>query len=375
MPRLSTRRDFLVQCAGGSALLLAGLSATACARAETPPPLPHGRKLGVALVGLGYYSTDLLEPALRETRLCRLAGIVTGSPDKAERWKRLHGIPASHVYHYDTMERMADNPDIDIVYVVTPHGLHAEHTIRAARAGKHVICEKPMALTVADCDAMILACREAGVKLQIGYRLHYHAAHQELLRIGREKALGLPLTMEGANGFRAWGKGWRMTQKLAGGGPLMDMGIYVVQAACCIGGGAPVAVTAREDPKTRPDVFDECEETLRWTMEFADGSRGSFMTSFNEGVGRFRASGPDGYIELDPAYAYRGVRGRTHKGRLDIPNINQQAAQMDAFAANILEGTPVIVPGEMGRRDMQIITAIYEAARTGRRVEVSASTI
>jgi len=373
MPHPFTRRDFLASFTTGSAALLAGLGSTSCARAG--PPLPGGRKLGIALVGLGYYSSDLLAPALRETRLCRLAGIVTGSPAKAERWKHLYDIPASHVYDYATMDRIADNPDIDIVYVVTPHGLHAEHAIRAAKAGKHVICEEPMALNVADCDAMILACRDMKVKLQIGYRLHYHAGHQELMRIARDRDLGLPLTMDSANGFRAGSKGWRMTQKLAGGGPLMDMGVYVVQAACCIAGGAPVAVTAKEDPKTRPDIFDECEETLRWTMEFADGSTGRFMTSFNEGVGYFRASGPQGHIELSPAFAYRGVRGRTHRGPLAVPNINQQAAQMDAFAANILEDTPVIVPGEMGRRDMQIITAIYEAARTGRRVEVSQTTI
>jgi glucose-fructose oxidoreductase len=375
MTHPTSRRDFLTRLAAGSAALLAGASTASCAPAEPPPPPPGGRKLGIALVGLGYYSSDLLAPALRETRLCRLAGIVTGSPAKAERWKRLYDIPAGNVYDYATMDRIADNPDIDIIYVVTPHGLHAEHTIRAAKAGKHVICEKPMALNVADCDAMILACRAAKVKLQIGYRLHYHAGHQELMRIARDKDLDLPLTMESSNGFRAGSKGWRMTQKLAGGGPLMDMGVYVVQASCCLGGGAPIAVTAKEDPKTRPEIFDECEETLRWTAEFADGSSGRFMTSFNEGVGYFRATGPRGRIELSPAFSYRGVRGRTDRGSLDIPNINQQAAQMDAFAANILEDTPVIVPGEMGRRDMQIITAIYEAARTGRRIEVSQTTI
>lgn len=375
MAHPSSRRDFLARFAAGSAALLAGASSVSCSPAEPPPPPPGVRKLGIALVGLGHYSTDLLAPALRETRLCRLAGIVTGSPAKAERWMRLYGIPKANVYDYATMDRIADNPEIDIIYVVTPHGLHAEHTIRAARAGKHVICEKPMALNVADCDAMIRACREAKVKLQIGYRLHYHAGHQELMRIARDRDLGLPLTMEGAHGFRAGSKAWRMTQKLAGGGPLMDVGVYVVQAACCLAGAAPIAVTAKEDPKTRPEIFDECEETLRWTMEFADGSSGRFMTTFNDGANSFQGSGPNGRIELSPAFSYRGVRGRTHRGALDIPNINQQAAQMDAFAANILEDTPVIVPGEMGRRDMQIITAIYEAARTGRRIEVSQSTI
>lgn len=377
MPPRFSRREFLGNAALGSAALLGGLTGASCSRAETPPQpeLPGGRKLGVALVGLGYYSTDLLAPALKETRLCRLAGIVTGTPAKAERWKRHYAIPDANIYDYATMDRIADNPDIDIIYVVTPHGLHAEHTIRAARAGKHVICEKPMALNVEDCDAMIRACRAAQVKLQIGYRLHYHAAHQELLRLSREHDFGSPLQMDGANGFRAGSKTWRMTRKLAGGGPLMDMGIYVIQAACCLAGGAPVAVMAREDTKTRPDIFDEVEETLHWTMEFKDGSHAQAMTSFARSVGHFRAIGPKGRIELAPAYTYRDVAGRTNRGRLKIPNINQQAGQMDAFAANIIEGTDCITPGEMGRRDLQVITAIYDAARSGRRVEVSQTTL
>lgn len=326
MPSPKSRRAFLAQLAAGSAVLAAGATSVSCTPAEPPPPTSGARKLGVALVGLGAYSSDQLAPALAETSLCRLAGIVTGSRAKADRWMRLYGIPKQNVYTYATMEQIADNPDIDIIYVVTPHGLHAEHTIRAARTGKHVICEKPMALTVAECDAMILACREAKVKLQIGYRLHYHAGHQELRRIARDRDLGLPLRMDSANGFRAGSKGWRMTRKLAGGGPLMDMGNYVVQAACCIAGAAPIAVTAKEDPKTRPEIFDECEETIRWTMEFADGSSGTFMASFNEYVCFFRAEGPQGRIELSPAFGYRSVRGRTHRGVLDIPNINQQAA-------------------------------------------------
>ena len=127
-----------------------------------------GRQLGVALVGLGGYSTGQLGPALLETKFCRLAGVVTGSRKKGEKWAREHGFPASSIYSYDTMDRLADNPAIDIVYVVTPNALHAEHTIRAAKAGKHVICEKPMAVSVAECDAMLAACREAKVKLSIG---------------------------------------------------------------------------------------------------------------------------------------------------------------------------------------------------------------
>src|SRR5512142_2583683 len=170
------------------------------------------------------------------------------------------------------MQRLADNPDIDIVYVVTPNGLHAQHTIRAAKAGKHVISEKPMANTVAECDAMIAACRDAKVKLSIGYRLHFDPYHQELMRLARDKDFGAFTKMNGAFAFVMSTPQWRAEKKLAGGGPLMDLGIYVLHAACMAANGAtPVAVTAHEEPKQRPDFFRDVEETIRWRMEFADG--------------------------------------------------------------------------------------------------------
>ena len=158
-PRLGLvpRRTFLGQLSLGAAVLAAPWSSL---RGATATP---GRKLGLALVGLGNYSTGELGPALRETEFVRLAGVVTGTRAKGEKWAQDFGFPTTSVYDYATMDRIADNPDIDIVYIVTPVALHAEQTIRALQAGKHVICEKPMAMSVAECDQMIGERRSAVV--------------------------------------------------------------------------------------------------------------------------------------------------------------------------------------------------------------------
>src|SRR5208283_479826 len=300
-----SRRRFLGQLSAAAALLLAPRRG----RALDAPPL--SKKLGVALVGLGSYSTYQLGPALRLTKRCRLTGVVTGSRAKGRNWSRDYGFPEKNVFGYATMGEMAGNPDIDIVYVVTPNGLHAEHCIAAAKAGKHVICEKPMATSVADCDAIIGACRSAGVRLTVGYRLHYEPHHAEFARLAREKAFGPFMRMDGANGFEmdssATAKtSWRLDKTLAGGGPLMDMGVYVVQAACMAKvEAAPDAVTARFGPVTRPEVFSEVEESIGWTMEFADGAVADCRATYAESVSNFRAQADHGWARLeDPAFYY-----------------------------------------------------------------------
>lgn len=331
------------------------------------------RKLGVALVGLGAYATGQLGPALRVTEHCRLAGVVTGSRDKGLRWAREHGFPESSVYGYDTMERVADNRDIDIVYVVTPPGLHAEHSVAAAKAGKHVACEKPMATTVAECDAIIAACKAAGVKLSIGYRLHFDPLHEEVRRLARTRELGAFTAMSGAFAFTMQRPQWRAQKKLAGGGPLMDLGIYVVQESCMAAGADPVAATAREPGKKRPEFFTEVEESIAWTLEFPGSARAEGFTSYNEAGNRFRAEAPGGWIELAPAFNYGGNAGRTSRGPIVFTAVNQQAAQMDDFALCVREGRESRVGGAMGRRDLAIVEAIYaSAAAGGARVAVSA---
>jgi glucose-fructose oxidoreductase len=360
-----SRRDFLNRLSVVSALALAPRSL----RANEPGK----KKLGVALVGLGGYSRGQLGPALKVTEHTRLAGVVTGSREKGLKWAAEYGFPEGNIYGYDTMHRMADNPDIDIVYVVTPNGLHAEHAIAAAKAGKHVICEKPMANTVAECDAIIAACAAAKVRLSIGYRLHFDPFHEELRRLVRTQEFGPFMKLSGGFAFVMGTPQWRATKKLAGGGPLMDLGVYVLQETLMATGGVPpVAITARELPKKRPEFFVDVEESLQWTMEFANGARCESYTSYNDNRNDFRAEAAGGWYEVGPAYSYRGLKAATSRGPVvATPPISQQALQIDDFALCIREGRETRVPGEMGRRDMVMVEAIYaSAAAGGKRVEV-----
>ncbi|CCH52904.1 oxidoreductase domain protein [Fibrisoma limi BUZ 3] len=348
----------------------AGTDAAGSGRTES------GRKLGVALVGLGNYSEGQLGPALKETKNCRLAGIVTGTPDKIDKWKREYDIPDKNVYNYDTFDQIADNPDIDIVYVVLPDAMHADYTVRAAQAGKHVICEKPMALNSTDCQRMIDACNKAGKKLSIGYRLHFEPHNQEMMRLGQKEVFGNVNQIIAENGQdqsekdSPWrlGKGTLNGKPMPGGGPLHDVGVYCIQGVVYTKGEIPVSVTAKYHPITDKDKFSEVEQGVDFQMQFADGSVANCRTSFNEKYNKLRAEAANGWFELQPAYAYDGLKGQTSNGSMDIENVNQQARQMDAFADCILNDKPSSVPGEMGMRDVQLIEAIERAAKTGNKV-------
>jgi predicted dehydrogenase len=359
----ASRRDFLrtLSLGAGATLLAPSLLAA-----------PPERKLGVALLGLGKYSTGQLAPALQQTKLCRLAGIVTGSPEKAAKWKQQYQLPDKNVYDYKTFDRIVDNPDIDIVYVVTPNALHAEYAVRAAQADKHVICEKPMATTVADARRMIEASKKAGKKLSIGYRLHFEPHNQAMMHLGQTKSYGPLKHLISDNGFRFGNDTpWRVSKALAGGGPLMDMGIYSLQGCIYTKGQVPIAVTAQFDAKTDAQLFKEVEAGLKWQLQFADGTTADCHTSYAETLaGRLRAEAANGWFELQPAFGYGGLAGSTSQndGKLNLPNINQQAAQMDDFADCVLHNKPTRVPGEMGLRDVQLLLAIYRAAETGQKV-------
>ncbi len=329
------------------------------------------KKLGIALVGLGYYAGGQLAPALQETEKCYLAGIVTGTPSKAEEWKKKYNIPDKNVYSYDTYDQIADNPDIDIIYVVLPNAMHPEYTIRAARAGKHVISEKPMATTVEDCQRMIDACKENNVKLSIGYRLHFEPHNQRVMELGQQQVYGKVQSMEAAHSFKIGDADvWRLDKKLAGGGPLMDVGIYCVQGVIYTMGQEAVSITAEFGKVTRPKVFDEVEESITWQMEFPGGVKAQCSSSYNKGENVLYGKAEKGWWRLKPAYSYSGIQGETSEGKMDFPQVNQQARQMDAFADCIINNKESRVPGEMGLRDVRMLQAIYEAAENGRKVNM-----
>lgn len=356
-----SRRGFLNRVGAGAALFaLPSLTA--------PASLKKEKKVGVALVGLGYYSEHKLAPALREASNCYLAGVVSGTPSKISQWKKQYDLPDRSCYSYEDFDRISENKDIDVVYVVLPNAMHHEYVIRAAKAGKHVICEKPMAVSVQEAEEMIAACKEANVKLSIGYRLHFEPFTQAAMRVGQKKEFGAVKIVESSMGFRMGDPNqWRLKKSLAGGGAMMDVGIYAIQGARYSTGEEPIAITAQEF-KTDPVKFKEVDETVLWQMEFASGAVANCMTTYASSVERLFISAEQGWLELRPAFGYGPLKGSTHQGELKLPHTNHQLLQLEDFARCVLEDRESSVAGEEGLRDMKVIAAIYQSIATGKRV-------
>lgn len=365
-----SRRDLLSAMSGaGIASVLPG-----CAPMESRKPETPGRKdsIGVALVGLGYYASELLAPALQLTKHCHLAGIVTGSPNKIPGWQQRHGIPDRNVYSYDDFDRIADNRDIDAVYIVTPNDLHKPLTLRGAAAGKHVWCEKPMAMNAIEAQAMVEACHRNKVQLTIGYRLQHEPVTRRLMAMALERPYGALLKLRADAGFHAYDdvdpahKPWRLLAQ-HGGGAMFDMGVYALNAARYTSGREPVAVSARQEIH-RPHLFQGVDETMRFTLEFADGLVAECATSFGDNMNLLRADCERGWYELSPFQTYDGLKGRTSDGIILAGTGSapyQQARQMDDDALALLRGTVPLVPGEEGVRDMRVVDAVYASARAG----------
>jgi glucose-fructose oxidoreductase len=327
-------------------------------------------KLGVALVGLGYYSTDLLAPALQMTQKCSLVGIVTGTPAKAEKWKQQYNIPEKNIYNYDTFDSIANNPDIDVVYVVLPPSMHKEYSVRAANAGKHVWCEKPMAMTEAECKSMIDAAKQNKVKLSIGYRLHHEPNTQRIIQIRKDLEYGKVVSAMAAAGYRDDRTTHWKQKKSLGGGAMYDMGVYPLNAVRYATGLEPVAVTAKAST-TRPEIYTEVEETMNFNLEFPGGVTATCETTFGRSINILETKFTNGWYKLEPFQSYSGVKGVTSDGKVLNATIpNQQAKQMDDDAISIMKGKPMLVPGEEGLKDIKVVEAIYRSAGQNQRVKI-----
>lgn len=341
-----------------------------------------GKKLNIALCGLGNYASMLAE-GIQVSEYCNLTGIITGTPSKAVQWKTKYNIPEKNIYNYENFDEIIKNKDIDLVYVVVPNGLHKEFVIRAAKAKKHVITEKPMAVTVKDCEEMIKACEDNNVQLAIGYRLHYESTHLEIKRLGQNKVFGQVRHMEASLGYKIHDpldtkstvnfndrNEWRLNKKLSGGGPLMDLGVYCIQASRYVLGEEPIAVTAQFGKVYNKQIFSETEESISWQMEFPSGATSNCNTTVAYNIDRLYASADEGFFELSPALSYGPFEGKTSKGPLKFPVINQQQTQMDEIAKVLLENKklPNHITGEEGLKDIKVINAIYKAAETGKKI-------
>jgi glucose-fructose oxidoreductase len=364
---MESRREFLRQVTALSAASMMLPSLSFC------QPLQRKDKLGVALVGLGEYSTVILGPALKEASNCFLSAIVTGTPSKADKWLKEYNLKRSNVYNYDNFDSIRDNEEIDIVYVVVPNSLHAEFTIRALKAGKHVICEKPMAMNANEARTMIDAAKQAGRKLSIGYRMHYDPNFIEAKRLGQEQVFGSVNYLECALGYFSTppAGSWKL-KKAMGGGALYNLAVYPIQSARYTKGAEPVFVSAQATTK-RKDIFKEVNEIFTWQLEFADSTICSSYSGSAGMIDRLFAACDNGFIELNPATQYNGVTGRSSKGSFNFPSVFQQKLQIEDFARCVIEGTESIVKGEEGLKDMLIIDAIHESIRTGKKVQVASA--
>jgi predicted dehydrogenase len=329
------------------------------------------KKLGFALCGLGSLSTHQIAPALQKTEHCRLTAVVTDTPAKAASWRSQYNIPERSVYTYETMHRMADNPDIDVVYVVTPNALHLDHAVAAAQAGKHVFCEKPMEISVERCQRMIDALKAANRMLGIAYRCQFEPHHLECMRLARSREFGAPKVIDAYFGFNIQPGAWRLRRALAGGGPLMDVGIYALQATRYLTGEEPLWVSATTT-QGDPARFSEVEASVVWQAKFPGGAVSHCGASYDAApAGYFRVLAERGSFGLDPAFNYDGIRGMRSDGKpIEFPPTDHFAVEMDDFAQCILQKKPSKVSGEEGLRDVKIMMAIYESARTGRPVDL-----
>jgi predicted dehydrogenase len=360
-----TRREF-------TRLAMAG------AASQVVPPLlaQNGdRKIGYAIIGLGRISMGHFMPGVQASKNSRITGLVSGHRDKALAQAAKYGVPESSIYTYENMDEIKNNPAIDAVYVALPNSMHAEYTIRSAKAGKHVLCEKPMATTIADSQAMIKACKDVNKKLMIAYRCHYEPTNMKAMQLIREGKLGKLQAIESANGFRERAGEWRLDRKLAGGGPLMDMGVYSLNACRYLTGEEPIDIKAFASVIDHDGRFDTVEENVSWTMKFPSGVVASCNTTYGASMnGFYRVHGSQGFLYAEPAFPYEGLHLTAQYSdpaggppvRLDEPNPDKDPSQFttqaEYFNSCILEDKTPKTAGEEGLLDMQYMSKIYQSA-------------
>jgi len=371
---MNSRRNFL-QKLTASFIALPLLSSKGLANMEKD--VDHifydGPMLRVAIMGLGSYGTRVAD-AIQACTKVKLVGAISGTPSKLTNWQTKYNIPEKNCYNYENFDAIKNNPDIDAVYIITPNALHKDEAIRVAKAGKHVICEKPMALNAKEGEAMIAACKKAGVKLLVGYRMHFEPKTLEVIRMRKDGEMGKVLFFQGLTGFRIGDPTqWRLNKELAGGGSLMDIGIYAINGSRYMVGEEPVWVTAQET-KTDPVKFKEgVDETIQFQFGFPSGAVASCLSTYMmNGLDRFYLNADKGFAEMQPSTGYGPIKGRTNKGELTQEHKTHQTVQMDEMAAIIFEGKQPVVPvdGEEALKDLKIIDAIYAAVKSGKKVNL-----
>ncbi len=372
-----SRRGFIAKVGQGFvAANVAGTLLKEAVAKEAGVPDSPDKKLGWAIVGLGNLSIHEILPAFAKCEKSKVTALVSGHPDKANRLAQQYGVNPKNIYNYQNYDSIRNNPEVDIIYIVLPNGMHAEYTIRGFQAGKHVLTEKPMANTPEDCQKMIDAGRKAGRKLMVAYRCRYEPYNREAIRIARSGELGPTQVILANNGWRVTDPDqWRLKKDLAGGGSMMDIGIYALQAARYLSGEEPTEVnaliyTAPNDPR-----FKEVEENINFQLRFPSGILANCTSSYGyDAQSYYRVIGTKGWLEMEPATIYRGLRMRVHHDGVteekSLPVLDHFALEMDHMSECVMQNKEPLTPGEEGLRDLNIMMAVYLAAKTGKTVKL-----
>ena len=368
-PNDITRRSFINKASRGLLATTAAEALLKTASAQLRVPDPPGKKLGWAIVGLGSLSINQILPAFAKCEKSKVVALVSGHPDKASKLALRYGVSPKNIYNYQNYDSIKDNPDVDIIYIVLPNGMHAEYTVRGHQAGKHVLSEKPMANTPAECQQMIDAARKANRKLMIAYRCRYEPYNREAIRIAQSGELGPTQMILADAGFKMGDPTvWRLNRQLAGGGSLMDIGIYALNATRYLTGEEPTEVNAMIYSK-------EVEEHINFQLRFPSGILANCSSSYGYfHQSHFRVMGTEARLCMDPATWYSGLRMWIERGNTieqkDLPEVDHFAVEMDHMSDCVMQNKQPLTPGEEGLRDLTLMAGIYEAARSGKTVKL-----
>lgn len=372
-----TRRGFITRVGQGMVAANVVGPLLNSAHAQLRVPDPPGKKLGWAIVGLGSLAINQILPAFAKCEKSKVVAFVSGHPDKAHKLALRYGVDSKNIYNYQNYDSIKDNPDVDVIYIVLPNGMHAEYTIRGLQAGKHVLCEKPMANSSAECRQMIDAAKKADRKLMIAYRCHYEPYNKEAIRIARAHELGPTQMILADAGFAAGDPAqWRLHKALSGGGSMMDIGIYALNAARYLTGEEPTEVNAMSFTDRNDPRFKEVESNVIFQLRFPSGILANCSSSYSYfHQSHYRVMGTEARLEMDPATWYNGNRMWIERGnkieQIELQEADHFALEMDHMSDSVMQNKEPITPGEEGLRDLTIIEAVYESAKSGKTVKLA----
>jgi predicted dehydrogenase len=321
-----------------------------------------------AVVGAGWISQQAFLPGIGQSANSKVTAIVTGDRDKAARLAEFHGV--GQIVDYDGYDAFLRSSDVDAVYIALPNNLHADYAVRAARAGKHILVEKPLATSEQDGLAMIAAAREAGVFLMTAYRLHNEPGTVAVLEHIRNDAIGRPLFFQSVFSFQATAGNHRL-KAASWGGPLQDVGVYCVNAARHVFAEEPIEAAAMVHRPNDDPRFREVEASVAAMLRFPSGGLAQFVASFAAtAVDTYRVVGTSGDLELAPGFRFEtatrlSLRRDGEVRETQFPQIDHFGAQVEYFSDCIKSGTPPEPDGEEGLADLRALVAIEKAALTG----------